>query len=207
MASRRFSAVQRIACSLLLAYLATGLWLSGNVQARDRVVFGITLEPDSLDPTRSPAAAIGEVVHYNVFEGLVKIEENGDTAPLLAESWDISPDGLRYAFRLRADVRFHDGQPFDAQTVKFSFERAKAPNSGNKSRARLFDNIERIDTPDPLTVVLTLRHRDPHPAVPSRREPGGHPASDQCRSRRHPPGRDGAVSFRTLGARPLDHAG
>lgn len=162
MASRRFSAVQRIACSLLLAYLATGLWLSGNVQARDRVVFGITLEPDSLDPTRSPAAAIGEVVHYNVFEGLVKIEENGDTAPLLAESWDISPDGLRYTFRLRADVRFHDGQPFDAQTVKFSFERAKAPNSGNKSRARLFDNIERIDTPDPLTVVLTLRHRDPH---------------------------------------------
>ena len=160
--ARRVSSVQRIACSLLVAYLALGVWLAGDAQAKDQVVFGITLEPDSLDPTRSPAAAIGEVVHYNVFEGLVKIEENGETLPLLAESWDISPDGRNYAFRLRAGVRFHDGRPFDATAVKFSFERAKAPDSGNKSRARLFDNIERIDTPDPLTVVLALRHRDPH---------------------------------------------
>ena len=41
-------------------------------------------------------------------------------------------------------MRFHDGQPLDAAAVRFSFERAKAPNSGNKSRSKLFDNIERI---------------------------------------------------------------
>lgn len=157
-----FGAGQRIARYLLVAYLSVGLLLAGQAFAKDQVVFGITLEPNSLDPTRSSAAAIGEVVHYNVFEGLIKIEENGDTTPLLADAWQISPDGRNYVFRLRAGVRFHDGQPFDSAAVKFSFERAKAPDSGNKSRARLFDNIERIDTPDPLTVVLTLKHRDPH---------------------------------------------
>ena len=130
--------------------------------AKEHVVFGITLEPNTLDPTSAPAAAIGEVVHYNVFEGLVRIEENGDTTPLLAVSWQASADGRRYTFQLRPGVRFHDGQPLDAGAVRFSFERAQASDSGNKSRTKLFDNIERIDTPDPLTVVLTLRHRDPH---------------------------------------------
>ncbi|WP_246261955.1 ABC transporter substrate-binding protein [Azoarcus taiwanensis] len=130
--------------------------------ARDEVVFAITLEPNTLDPTSAPAAAIGEVVHYNIFEGLIRIEENGNTSPMLAESWEASADGLSYTFRLRPDVRFHDGQPLEASAVKFSFERAQAPDSGNKSKARLFDNIERIDTPDARTVVLHLRHPDPH---------------------------------------------
>lgn len=151
-----------IARWLLAGWLAGLALVSGYASAKADVVFGITLEPNTLDPTIAPAAAIGEVVHYNVFEGLVKIEENGDTTPLLAASWQASADGRRYTFQLRPDVRFHDGQPLDAAAVRFSFERAKAPDSGNKSRARLFDNIERIDTPDPLTVVLTLRHRDPH---------------------------------------------
>ena len=156
------STMRMIARYLLIAHLMAGAWLAGPASARDQVVFGITLEPNSLDPTSAPAAAVGEVVHYNVLEGLVKIEENGDTTPLLAESWEISADARHYSFRLRRDVRFHDGQAFDATAVKYSFERAKAPDSGNKSRTKLFDNIERIDTPDPHTVVLVLRHRDPH---------------------------------------------
>ena len=157
-----FRAWQMIARALLIGYLASMAIVPGYAAAKDEVVFGITLEPDRLDPTTAPAAAIGEVVHYNVFEGLVRIEENGDTTPLLAESWDISADGRTYTFNLRPGVRFHDGHPFDAAAVKFSFERAQAPGSGNKSRTKLFDKIERIDTPSPLTVVLSLRHPDPH---------------------------------------------
>ena len=61
-----------------------------GVQAQERrnsVHIALSLEPDSLDPTSAPAAANAEVVHYNVFEGLTKIEQNGHTSPLLAQSW------------------------------------------------------------------------------------------------------------------------
>ncbi|MFV8826050.1 ABC transporter substrate-binding protein [Thauera sp. WH-2] len=153
---------QTVSRCLLIGCLVGFAYAPAYASAKDHVVFGITLEPNSLDPTSAAAAAIGEVVHYNVLEGLVKIEENGETSPLLAESWQASADGRSYTFRLRPDVRFHDGQPLDSAAVRFSFERAKAPGSGNKSRTKLFDNIERIDTPDPLTVTLTLLHRDPH---------------------------------------------
>ena len=125
-----------------------------------RVVFSLSLEPAGLDPTIAPAASIGEVVHYNVFEGLVKIEESGATTPLLASSWHIEPDGLSYRFALRKDVRFHNGAAFDAAAVRFSFERAMAPGSTNKSKKALFDNIAGIETPDSHTLVLRLHHAD-----------------------------------------------
>lgn len=56
----------------------------------------------------------------------------------------------------------HDGTPLDAQAVRFSFERAMAPESTNKARKALFDNLADIATPNTHTVVLTLRHPDPH---------------------------------------------
>src|SRR3546814_9889343 len=59
---------------------------------RDSVVIGMALEPPGLDPTIAPAAAIGEITHLNIFEGLTKIRENGEVAPLLAQSWTVSPD-------------------------------------------------------------------------------------------------------------------
>lgn len=141
----------------------TGLGVAPRVLAHtgpSAVSINISLEPDSLDPTMAPAASIGEVVHYNVFEGLVKIEENGAIAPLLAESWSLDPDGKACTFRLRKGVYFHDGALCDASAVKFSFERAKAPGSTNKARKALFDNIARIDTPDPRTVILVLARPD-----------------------------------------------
>lgn len=124
------------------------------------VVISISLEPDSLDPTQSAAASIGEVVHYNVFENLVRINENGTLSGQLAHAWSQDEAGLRYTFQLRQDVVFHDGAALNAQVVRFSFERAGAPSSTNKAKKALFDNIARIDTPEPYTVVLTLHHPD-----------------------------------------------
>ena len=61
-------------------------------QRKDSVVLGMTLEPaPGLDPTMAPAAAIGEVVHMSVLEGLTKINMDGKITPLLAESWTIDP--------------------------------------------------------------------------------------------------------------------
>jgi peptide/nickel transport system substrate-binding protein len=135
---------------------------AAQAQARkDTAVLGMILEPaPGLDPTTAAAAAIGEVVHYNILEGLTKINMDGSVTPLLAESWSIDPDGKVYTFHLRKGVKFSDGEPFDASDVKFSFERAKAPGSTNKDKKAVFDNISRIDTPDPATVIVVLNQPD-----------------------------------------------
>ena len=131
-------------------------------RAGSSVSISLSLEPDGLDPTMGAAASIGEVVHYNVLEGLTRIDENGQVKPLLAQSWSQDASGLVHVFKLRRGVRFHDGAVLDAQAVRFSFERAKAPGSTNKARKALFDNIARIETPDAHTVVLALERPDVH---------------------------------------------
>ena len=123
----------------------------------------MVLEPPGLDPTTGAASAIGEVVLYNVFETLTKIQQDGSVLPLLAQRWESSPDQKTWTFYLRQDARFHNGEPFDASTVKYAFERAAAPDSTNKDKL-LFTNFERIETPDAFTVVL--HGRVPNPDLP-----------------------------------------
>jgi peptide/nickel transport system substrate-binding protein len=120
----------------------------------------MVLEPPGLDPTIAPAAAIGEIVHYNVLEGLTKINVDGSVTPLLAESWTMDPDGRSYTFKLRKGVKYHDGEAFDSAAVKFSFERAKDEKSTNKAKGAVFNNISSISAPDPYTVILTLNNAD-----------------------------------------------
>jgi peptide/nickel transport system substrate-binding protein len=130
-------------------------------RAKDSLVLGMVLEPSpGLDPTTGAAAAIGEVVHYNVLEGLTKVTDSGAVLPLLATDWETDPDGKSYTFKLRRGVMFQDGTPFNAEAVKFSFERAKAPNSTNKAKKTVFDNIVSIVIPQPDMVILTLRNAD-----------------------------------------------
>ena len=145
-----------------LALAGLGLPADAPAQARkDTVVLGMVLEPTpGLDPTTAPAAAIGEVVHYNILEGLTKINVDGTVTPLLADSWSVTPDGKTYSFKLKKGIKFQDGEPFDAAAVKFSFERAKAEGSTNKAKKAVFDNISSIATPDPHTVILVLNNAD-----------------------------------------------
>ncbi|MCW5609328.1 MAG: ABC transporter substrate-binding protein [Rubrivivax sp.] len=127
---------------------------------RDSVTLAMVLEPPGLDPTIAPAAAIGEIVHYNVLEGLTKVNVDGSVTPLLAERWSLTPDGKTYTFNLRRGIRFSDGKPFDASTVKFSFDRAKAPGSTNKAKKAVFDNISSVVVHDEHTVILVLNNAD-----------------------------------------------
>jgi peptide/nickel transport system substrate-binding protein len=131
-------------------------------RSKNAVTLAMVLEPTGMDPTIAPAAAIGEIVHYNVLEGLTKINADGTVTPLLAESWSMEPDGRSYTFKLKKGLKFHDGEAFDAADVKFSFERAKDDKSTNKAKKAVFDNIRRIDTPDAHTVILTLENADPN---------------------------------------------
>jgi peptide/nickel transport system substrate-binding protein len=144
-------------CALLLAALALG---ASAQNRKDSAVLAMVLEPPGLDPTTAPAAAIGEIVHYNILEGLTKINVDGRVTPLLAESWSMDPDGKTYTFKLRKGVKFSDGEAFDSSDVKFSFERAKDEKSTNKAKKAVFDNISSISTPDPLTVILVLNNAD-----------------------------------------------
>ena len=139
---------------------AMAAWPMPALSSRSSATLGMVLEPPGLDPTVAAAAAIGEVVHLNVLEGLTKIGMDGRVTPLLAESWTSTPDGKTYTFRLRKGVRFSDGAPFDAEAVRFSFERARAPASTNKAKKAVFENISLVSVPDPYTVILVLNHAD-----------------------------------------------
>ena len=81
---------------------------------RKPLVLGMVLEPPALDPTAGAAAAIAEVVLYNVFETLVHVGPKGALSPLLAERWSGSEDGLTWTFHLRPGVKFQNGKPCDA---------------------------------------------------------------------------------------------
>src|SRR5690349_9318359 len=128
---------------------------------KDSVVMAMALEPPGLDPTIAAAAAIAEVTLYNVYETLTKINEDSSVSPLLAESWQASPDLRTYTFKLRKGVKFQNGEAFNSAAVKFSFERNAAANSTNKDKS-LFQAIEKIDAPDADTIALTLKYPEPN---------------------------------------------
>lgn len=128
---------------------------------KDSVVMGMTLEPPGLDPTTAAAAAIAEVTLYNVYETLTKINEDGSVSPLLAESWQASPDLKTYTFKLRKGIKFQNGEPFDSAAVKFSFDRAATPTSTNKDKS-LFQSFASVTAPDADTVVITLKNAEPN---------------------------------------------
>ncbi len=142
------------------AALAT-LPLAAMAQAKkDSVVLAMTLEPPGLDPTAGAASAIAEIVQYNIFETLTKINSDGSVSPLLAESWEVSPDLKTYTFKLRKGVKFQNGEPFNAKAVKFSFERAGAEKSTNKDK-RTFAAMESVAAIDDYTVVILNKALDP----------------------------------------------
>jgi peptide/nickel transport system substrate-binding protein len=141
-------------------FLAAALLFSVSIipayAAKTSLVVGMPIEPPGLDPTIAAPVAIREVTWANLYEGLVRIDRDGRVQPLLAKSWDVSPDGLTYTFRLQTGVKFHDGSAFDSADVKFAFDRARAPNSTNAQK-QIFAPIDTIETPDPATVVIKLK--------------------------------------------------
>jgi len=128
---------------------------AGLASAQTDITVAIQLEPPNLDPTGGAAQAIDSVLYSNVFEGLTRFMADGSVVAGLAESWDISPDGLTYTFNLRSGVTFHDGTAMDAEDVKFSLDRARAEDSTNAQKG-LFAGIADVAVVDPQTVAVTL---------------------------------------------------
>lgn len=95
------------------------------------------------------------MVSCKMFEGLVVIDNDRMPQPQLAESWDISDDGLRYEFHLRKGVTWHDGKPLTSADVKWTFENVTAKYGPRAVAA--FERVESIETPDDHTVVVNMR--------------------------------------------------
>jgi len=116
-------------------------------------------EPPGLDPTANTAAAIDRVVFSNIYEGLIKVDRNGEFIPGLATKWEVSPGGKIYTFHLRQGVKFHNGEAFNAGVAKWNIERAAAESSVN-AHPEYFRGIGQIETPDDYTLVLYLKDVD-----------------------------------------------
>jgi peptide/nickel transport system substrate-binding protein len=135
---------------------ASVLALTASIaSAQTSITVAIQLEPPNLDPTGGAAQAIDSVLYSNVFEGLTRFMADGSVVAGLAQSWDISEDGLTYTFMLHDGVTFHDGTTMDAEDVKFSLDRARSDDSINAQKG-LFADIADVTVVDPLTVAVTL---------------------------------------------------
>ncbi|MGD8261563.1 MAG: ABC transporter substrate-binding protein [Desulfobacterales bacterium] len=116
-------------------------------------------EPPGLDPTANTAAAIDRVVYANLYEGLIKVNRNGELVPGLAAKWEVSAGGRIYTFHLRQGVKFHNGESFNSQVAKWNIERAMAEGTVNP-HPEYFRGIGKIETLDDHTLVLSLKDVD-----------------------------------------------
>src|SRR5438309_1412660 len=118
-----------VALGLVVLLLVAALGSSARAQARPegemRWALYVTLAPAWFDPAEVIGVLTPFWVLYAMHDALVKPMPGNHNAPSLAESWTVSPDQRTYEFKLREGVKFHNGDPFTAEDVKFSFARAK----------------------------------------------------------------------------------
>ena len=120
------------------------------------LVVGAPSEPPHLNPAITTGGQV-HAVASSMFNGLVGLDQNADPVPELAEKWQVSSDGKTFTFFLRKDVRWHDGTPFTATDVKFTFEELLLKFHA-RTRAGLKDNLAGIDAPDAHTVVFRFHN-------------------------------------------------
>ncbi|MCM1101875.1 MAG: ABC transporter substrate-binding protein [Clostridium sp.] len=122
------------------------------------VVVGIQQDIDSLDPHKATAAGTKEIL-FNIFEGLLKPDPNGNLMNAVASDYSISEDGLVYTFTLREGVRFHNGNEVTAEDVKYSLERVSGILDGTALISTLSvdrGGIQSVDILDEKTVQVSV---------------------------------------------------
>ena len=151
--------------ALIAATLTVSAFSAGMAEAQTPpgvLLVGQIAEPKSLDPAADTAVNDFRIL-VNMYDGLVRYKDGTlEVEPDLAKSWTISDDGKVYTFKLRDGVTFHDGTPFNAEAVKYNFDRMldeKHPqhDTGPFPLAFFFSSIDKIDVIDDLTVKFTLK--------------------------------------------------
>src|SRR5437660_6946573 len=111
-----------------------------------------TIAPSWFDPSTAPPQITPFGILYALHDALVRPLPGQKMGNSLAESWTESPDGLTYAFKLRRDLKFHNGDPVAAEDVKFSFERYKGAGA-----RELTARVRQVEIVDALTVRFHLK--------------------------------------------------
>jgi peptide/nickel transport system substrate-binding protein len=141
--------------SLRLIAAAALLALSGGVAgAQTTLRIGLAEDPDVLDPTLA-RTYVGRIVFASICDKLFDIDEKLNVVPQLGLSHETSEDGKEVMITLRPNVKFHDGEKFDAEAAKYSLERhLNMQGSFRKPEVAALDQIEVVD---PLTIRLKLK--------------------------------------------------
>ena len=118
------------------------------------LVVGKDQEAPGLDPAKNPASAALRIFDLT-YSRLTRLDDQMRPTPDLATSWD-QPDAKTYVFHLRQGVKFHNGRPLTSEDVKYTYERIINPDTASIAKS-FFDVIDKIETPDPQTVKITLK--------------------------------------------------
>jgi peptide/nickel transport system substrate-binding protein len=151
--------MRKLLLLVLLGFITVSLTATAHAQ---KPIYGGSLvvaqgvEPPGLDPCTNPSTAIPRVVYSNILEGLVKIDRNGKIVPALAK-YKISKDGKEYTLSLKKGVKFHDGKPFDAEDVKFTFERLMDPKTAIV-HPEYYKDIDLVQAVDSHTIKIKLKN-------------------------------------------------
>jgi len=149
-----------VAATLLAAACSAGSTTTGTStgsgDTNQKLTVGLVAEPASLDFTKTDGAAIPQVLLYNVYEGLVKLNNDGKVIPDLAKSWKVSTDGLTYTFDLVEGAKFSNGQAFSAEDAAFSIDRVKT--DWTISLKKSMDVVKDAKATSPTQLEVTLSH-------------------------------------------------
>jgi len=152
----------KIAIILLsLLVLTTGCGAKGaaptpTTAVKEGGTLNIALSADApkLDPSLS-SSVYDRYIFQSIFDKLVDLDKDGKIVSMLADKWDISADGLNYVFTLHPGVKFQDGTDFNAEAVKFNFDRNMENASPRKNE---LSEVNSVTAVDPLTVKVVLKH-------------------------------------------------
>jgi peptide/nickel transport system substrate-binding protein len=144
-----------------VAFLAAGCSTPSTTESE--VAYGLTLSPTGIDPHLNASAELG-IPLSSVYDTLVVQDPGtGEFLPSLASSWSISEDGRSYTFHLRSDVHFHDGEPFDADSVAANVAYVLDPDHHSQKAIFMLGPLEEVVVGDSRTVTFLLT--DPYPPL------------------------------------------
>jgi peptide/nickel transport system substrate-binding protein len=122
----------------------TGSPASGAAAGNKVVHIGLKQDPPNLDPSAS-TALVDRMVQNSIYDKLFDLDKNGKIVPMLAESNEASQDGKTYTIKLKKGIKFQDGTEFNADAVKFNFERNKSEKSKRRSEIKFVDKVTVVD--------------------------------------------------------------
>ncbi|OLC59598.1 MAG: hypothetical protein AUH76_14100 [Candidatus Rokubacteria bacterium 13_1_40CM_4_67_11] len=141
-----------VAFVFVLALISVGeAGAQGSPEGQLTIAFDASIAPTFLDPAETSGIATPFAFLYAMHDALIKPLPGNNMAPCLAESWQESPDGLVVEFKLREGLKFHNGDPFTAEDVKFSFHRYR----GTSAR-QLHERVKAVEVVDPHRVRFVL---------------------------------------------------